>query len=149
MKVVEATEPLSFSITVKHIALAVEFGRQDKKKCVVSQALRAIRDVKEVITGAAVTLVTFTNGQIVRYRTSWVLRAGLINFDRTGQWKLPVGIYQLLPPLTCQTMKYQRKANALLKVRRETEGVYHMRIIRNVAPNPRHMEFVRRERLAA
>jgi hypothetical protein len=148
MRTFEATESLAVNITQKHVKLAKEH-RHDKKYCVISQALRANKTVSDAVVGASITTVTFTNGRSVRYCTPPELKEGLTYWDRTGDWKLPVGTYHLEVPKKHQTRLAQRKANKIFKERRE-KGVfiYMMGKTRKVAVNPRHIEFQRRSKAA-
>jgi hypothetical protein len=150
MSIVEATTSLPFHITDKHQQLA-RSHRNDKSKCVVSQGLKSNRDILEAEVGAAVTLVTFTSGKQVRYRTPAVLREGLMSWDRTGKWELPSGTYFLQAPRSYETKKSIRKNNKAFK-QRQSSGI----VLYNVsgkgntpAVNARNIEYNRRKSVAA
>lgn len=96
MKVVDATRPLVFRITAKHIAAA---KCKDPQQCVTAQALRdALGDhLEQFEVGGRITKV-WTTDKIVRYETPAALRLALIEFDKTGRWNLPLGTYQVRKP---------------------------------------------------
>ncbi len=96
-KAKDATKPLEFEILAEHVAAA---SCGDPEQCVVAQAVRAhCGDLFDVIqVGATVTKLTRADGIKVRYRTGAILRRALIQFDLTGKWNLPAGIYKLKPP---------------------------------------------------
>lgn len=143
---IEATEPLGFTIRDRHCKNA---KKKSKSFCVVALALLENKQILSVVVGATVTLVTFVTGKVVRYRTPKELREGLISFDRTGKWNLPVGEYEFLPPKKYQTRKAQRKANLENRERRLAGiVVYDMENKRSVVVNSRHMEFLRRQKAA-
>ena len=96
MKIVDATMPLKFEITKKHVAQA---KCKDPKQCVIAQAMRAALGdyIQEFEVGARITKVTFA-GRVVRYETPAALRLALRHFDQTGHWDLPEGSYALRKP---------------------------------------------------
>ena len=94
-RVEDAVNPLRVWITKNHCDKA---HRSDGRQCVIAQALReVIPALNDVEVGSNITKVN-VNGKIIRYSTPPRLRAGLREFDQTGEWKLPEGMYLLLPP---------------------------------------------------
>jgi len=110
-KVVNAKVPLRFEITKKHVRLA---KKCDASGCVVAQAvLDAVGEMLDnVQVGSNVTKVV-TDNRVIRYTTPKSLREAIPHFDRTGEWKLKTGTYQLSP--------YCRK-NRHKEIKRETGG---------------------------
>lgn len=137
MRIAEATCRLMFVITASHIASAV---RHCKEKCVLALALKGRKDVLTVLIGASVSTVTFTSGRVIRYKTPAILRDGLNEWDRTGDWCLPIGQYYLDVPDKKPTVKKTKSKNAV--------SYYATGRKRVPARNPRLIEFARRKHAA-
>lgn len=137
MKVQDATRPLRFRITWKHVERAKQL---DKKHCVVAQALKDHTDIKDVNIGATFATVEFTSGSVLRYKTPPVLRTGLNHWDKTNDWKLPEGDYALdvVPPsLTKEAIKERAKVSVFKQSFKREKGKHTI--------NPRHIEFLRKK----
>jgi hypothetical protein len=93
----DATTALRFMITKKHVKTAV---CMDPQKCVIAQAIReALPDhVSAIHVGGKITKVVDTSGLTLRYMTPEKLAKELRNFDKTGLWGLPDGMYRLNAP---------------------------------------------------
>src|SRR5581483_2317727 len=107
----------------EHVKLAKKY-RHDPWWCVVAQALRKIRGVIDAKVYKSYTVVWFSNGKAVRYRTPFALAEALTYWDRMGEWKLKPGAYCLEVPLPSQTIKAQKRYAKRAKLR-VVAGSYH------------------------
>lgn len=103
----DATKPLSFEITKKCCQLA---KRRDSQGCVIAQALHAsIGDLCEGIFVGSNIIKIVTSDRIVRYTTPYKIRKQIPDFDKTGEWNLPLGQYTLQPvPLSRRLGSHKR-----------------------------------------
>jgi hypothetical protein len=104
----DATRILTFEITDDDVLHAI---RKDKANCVIAQALKATPGVLSVEVGITSTRIT-TADKVTRYRTPYVLRDALSNFDQTGHWDLPSGVYLIHPPQHHDRLDTIAKRNA-------------------------------------
>jgi hypothetical protein len=104
----EPRKSLLFSINENHVCNA---KRSDPCQCVIAQALieKYKESVLEVHVLATAITIILSGGRMMRFRTPKVLREGLTNFDETGEWNLPVGVYKLEPVQKSQTRLHQRE----------------------------------------
>jgi hypothetical protein len=96
MTMKDATRPLRFVISRRHIA-AAQCG--DPNRCVIAEALKdaLVDHVAEIHVGAAITKIVDTHGDVVRYATPSMLRKALRKFDQRKGWELPTGEWELDP----------------------------------------------------
>jgi hypothetical protein len=140
MKVLDAERSLKISIRTIHIKRAIQ---ATKDNCVIAQSLKDRPDVVDVLIGSAVCQVEFTNGSILRYRTPKALRIGLNHWDKSGDWKLPEGEYflEVIPPSQRkEAVKERAKVSVVSQVFKRTRKKHRI--------NPRHIEFLRKKRVA-
>ena len=116
LKVSEPRKPLRFEITPKHCDGAKRVGPCN---CVIAQALMNKFGARllEVQVLPTITCLMWSGGVTHRYQTPRILRTALENWDKTGQWDLPPGVYELLPVHKSQTRRAQteRAKNRRLK----------------------------------
>lgn len=98
MRIIDAKKPFSFEITHESVRDAI---RNDATHCVVALGVQQTcksrgLDILHMEVGPQRTTMIFT-GRAVRYRTPEDLRKGLLEFDETGDWSLPLGAYVLKP----------------------------------------------------
>ena len=90
---VDATKDLEFQVKQAHV-----WGARVKDPCNCVLA-RALQDhfgstVDRIVVGMTVTKV-YAGNRITRYKTPEWARQCLINFDITGKWTQPIGLYSL------------------------------------------------------
>ena len=96
VRIVDAAKRLRFFIDEdEHVEIAVPC---DGQKCAIHIALmEAIPHVMAVEVGNTIVKI-ITPGLCTRYACPPILKRALKNFDRTGEWGLKSGVYELLPP---------------------------------------------------
>lgn len=106
----DATRPLTFEITEKHVAAA---SCGNPEACVIAQAITEhCGDMFERIeVGASVTKLYRIDNKVIRYITTDRLKRALIHWDQTGNWMLPPGKYRLNPPTTSRRLENQPPAS--------------------------------------
>lgn len=138
--VVDAKKRIYFEILRKHVVNAV---RYDKKKCAIAGGCKdgfSDYGLVEVEIGANKSFFVFEN-KVVRYTTPRKLRDGLTNWDKTGDWDLPEGVYYLLPPtISAVTETRERYNRKRLAARKDWQGP---RGERGYTPSPRHVAFLK------
>ncbi len=90
----DANRKLVFEITAQDVK---EAKRHDKTHCVIACAVGSMPGVKGISVGASTVRVR-TDAGIRRYATPKNLKEALTEFDATGFWALPAGVYTLNPP---------------------------------------------------
>lgn len=138
-KVRDATRPLAFKITKKHVKDA-KCG--DPEQCVIAQAIRdALPDhVAEIHVGAMVTKVVDYNGNVIRYATPPKLHDALHGFDLNRGWKLPDGDYRLNPLPPSKRLGKQASAGAsTFGPRKKKPGSKGWNQFNSKAPPTRHV----------
>ncbi len=143
--VCDAKRKLVFEITADDVTQA---KRHDKRNCVIACAMKTMPGITSVEVGADIVRVNTPEGR-TRYRTPDKLRAALMEFDKTGHWNLPAGVYALTPPPPSLSQEGMRKAH----LRRQDSGTRHKNKAgkrygvtgryRKRQVNPRVLEFAR------
>lgn len=92
----DAKKPLTFRITLDHVAKA---KCNNPNECVVAQGLKAALGdfFMEVYVGGSIIKIV-TEHEVLRFSTPNVLRDALIAFDEKKGWRLPPGEYTIRPP---------------------------------------------------
>ena len=98
IRVEDATRRFVFEITKEDVKNAVP---RNPERCVIRQAIHhTLPMITEIWVGASVTVLTVREtktDEFVKYRygTPHILNVALNQFDQTGDWGLPPGIYYL------------------------------------------------------
>ncbi len=144
MRILEAKKPYHFEVKQEDNDAAL---RCDKNNCAIAQAVKRemYGKIIGVEIGSAIALVIYP-GKIVRYSMPKNLRAGLLNFDETGQWSLKPGIYSLLPvsnhhQRNVQTVQYKKKQKEYDANRIDKDRHLTRKIMRKLSVNPRTLAF--------
>ena len=144
----DANRRLMFEITQDDCDTACRLNKND---CVIAKALQAVvPGLERVEVGATITLI-FSNNAAWRYVTPTKLRDGLVAFDSTGVWNLPLGVYALLPPPPAERLEAIRKRVQTLPKARQSDrsGKPYLATGRNTPRriNPRYMAFLETNRI--
>lgn len=136
---VDAKRSFLFSIDNQDVKIA---KRHDKNHCVIACALRDVLGISKVEVGAR-TVRVWNGGKVVRYMTPTYLTTALKNFDSTGKWNLPDGVYRLNPPPVSQTLegKTIQRAAEQRKAHRRKYPAKRNNKMRQI--NPRVIEFAK------
>jgi hypothetical protein len=142
MTVEDAKRPLVFEITEQDVKDA---KRYDKSHCVIACAVRAVPGIQGIFVGTSIVRVKSSFG-IRRYMTPLNLKRALAEFDDSGNWALPAGVYALKPPVKCLTKEVlTKKRNAAGQPLNPRTGKPYKKTgkRRLRAVNPRVLEFAK------
>lgn len=139
----DAKRSLAFEILKEDVARA---KRHDKNFCVIAQALQAAPWIKKVEVGARYSRV-WQGTTVWRYMTPAILRVALNEFDRSGHWGLPAGVYVLKAPTPGRTLQweseYEKTRTAAQRARKKKRNPDRKGVHTPRALNPRVIEFAR------
>jgi hypothetical protein len=122
----EPRKKLMFEITPKHCSLA-EGAQTDPCRCVIAQAFydKFGENLASIQVLPTRTTLSFIDGRIHKYKTPQMLRDALTEFDATKHWKLPEGVYFLLP--IPKTQRASRKREESRKRRAAGDPAYNVK----------------------
>lgn len=94
-KVVWATEPYEFEIKQCDVDHAIP---GDSDRCVKANAIgRQLGPMVEQVVVHRCVVKIYTPGQVTLFRSEPRIRRATLEFDKTGEFSLPLGRYTLLP----------------------------------------------------
>lgn len=148
----EPRKALKFSITPKNVKCA---KKGDAEACVIAQALKHKfhRELTEVRVCKSITKLYFRAlDRIERYQTPPELSKALPRFDRTGQWNLPDGVYELKPIAPSQKLARKNENQRRRRQEKKLEEATGIKRVRDrsieAKPRKRHKN-ASRQRLIA